>query len=145
VQQKHEGSIYWGLLRRTVTLDESLRANPEELAWNLADPAQPSMGARTILFGKLDAPGFYALRLRLDKDYPGGRPHWHPDSEFGTVIEGSLYVATGERLTRASAKRLTAGAFIFIPPRLPHAIWADEKVVLQIMGPGPRVTAFEEA
>lgn len=120
----------------------SLR-NASEFSWTENEPGSGRPDLRTTLFGDPSGDGLYAFRLRLPGTYDGGRPHWHPEYEFGTVISGTLLVAAGERLGRECAKRLTAGAFIVIPPRVVHAIWPEGEVVLQIHGPGPRATHFE--
>lgn len=117
--------------------------NASELHWIENEPGSGRPELRTVLFGDPAGAGVYTFRLRLPGTYEGGRPHWHPDYEFGTVLSGTLLVAAGARLDRESAKRLTAGAFIVIPPKVVHAIWTEGEVVLQIHGPGPRATSFE--
>ncbi len=116
--------------------------NGSELEWTEVSGSDP----QTVLFGNPSAPGVYSFRLKLraSLERGRGRPHWHPEYEFGIVLSGRLLVATNDRLDRASAKTLTAGAFIVIPPRVRHAIWAEEDVILQIYGPGPRVTNFDD-
>jgi quercetin dioxygenase-like cupin family protein len=118
--------------------------NESEVEWPGVDP---SSDQQAVLFGDTTAPGLYSFRLLLKAgaDKGRGRPHWHPDYEFGIVLSGRLLVAAGDRPGRASAKTLTAGAFIVIPPGVRHALWAEEDVVLQIYGPGPRATYFEDA
>ncbi len=117
--------------------------NDDELPWEPVDSASPGGDRQALLSGAFNETGVYAFRLKLKGRPGGGRPHWHPDWEFGTVLSGEFWVATGDRLTRNDAKRLTAGAFIVIPPKTLHATWVDEETVLQIHGPGPRVTNFE--
>jgi quercetin dioxygenase-like cupin family protein len=115
--------------------------NESELKWTELDSG---CDQQAVLFGDPSAAGVYSFRLLLKAgaEQGRGRPHWHPEYEFGTVLSGRFLVATGDRLDRASAKTLTAGAFIVIPPGVRHAIWAEEDVILQIYGPGPRVTNF---
>ena len=117
--------------------------NAEELTWQALDPGKPSGDQKATLFGDPETAAIYSFRLKLKGGPGGGRPHWHPDYEFGTVLSGSYLVATGARLSRDDAKRLGPGAFIVIPPHVRHATWAEEDVVLQIHGPGPRVTKFD--
>lgn len=84
------------------------------------------------------------MRVRIEPGGPGGRPHWHPHDEFGTVVSGTVYVAAGERTDRDAAKAIRMGAFIHIPPNVAHALWCEEPAVLQIHGMGPRVTHFAD-
>lgn len=123
--------------------DEGILRNADELSWAPVDPLGGGGDRRCWLFGDGTDTGLYAVRIRFPGGEPMGSPHWHPDFEFGTVLSGSLWVATGSRLARSDARRLSAGAFIIIPPRVRHAIWAEEEVVLQIHGPGPRITQYD--
>jgi hypothetical protein len=117
--------------------------NEGELPWEPIDPASAEGDQQAMLSGSLGEPGVYSFRLKLKGKPEGGRPHWHPDWEFGTVLSGTFLVATGNQLLRRDAKRLTCGAFIVIPPRTLHATWVEEDTVLQIHGPGPRVTNYD--
>jgi len=119
----------------------SLRGDAE-LVWEPVDPADPDGDLRAMLAGSFDQPGVYAFRLKLRGDAGRGAPHWHPDWEFGTVLSGAFHVATGERLSRADAKRMAPGAFIALPPRTVHAAWPEGETVVQIHGPGPRKTVM---
>ena len=117
--------------------------NEDEFVWEPVDPKNPSGHRQAILAGTFRDAGVYCFRLRLKGKPEGGRPHWHPDWEFGTVLSGVFWVATGDRLLRADAKPMAAGAFLVIPPKTVHATWAEEDTVVQIHGPGPRVTNYD--
>jgi quercetin dioxygenase-like cupin family protein len=64
-------------------------------------------------------------------------PHTHPKRERVTVISGTLYLATGETLDRASAKALPAGSFGYWPAGMKHTAWSDGETVIQLHGIGP--------
>lgn len=107
----------------------ALRLAPEEIEWS---------GTSVVLFGDARSLEQYVHRVRIGPGDPGERPHRHPGDEFGTVLEGVVWVAVDDRLSRADAKRLPTGSLIYIPPNLPHALWADEPALLQVHGVGPR-------
>jgi quercetin dioxygenase-like cupin family protein len=117
----------------------SLRANADALDWQeVADSPEEQV---VILAGDPNAHGEYTLRRR----FPTGHqtpPHWHPHAEYGTVLEGVLYVGFGEEFDWNELEPIRAGGFIRLPPYTAHYTYAAEPVVLQVHGPGPRVTYY---
>lgn len=110
-----------------------------ELVWT--DVASSPGEQIVLLAGDPTQPGEYTLRRR----FPTGHetlPHWHPHAEYGTVISGVFYIGFGEQPSRSKAIRVGSGGFIRVPPFTPHFSYADEEVVLQVHGPGPRQTYF---
>lgn len=110
-----------------------------ELLWrDVADSPGEQM---VYLAGDPARAGEYTIRRR----FPPGHatlPHWHPHAEYGTVISGVFYIGFGEVVRRSEAIRLGPGGFIRVPPFTPHYSFADEDVVLQVHGPGPRTTYY---
>jgi mannose-6-phosphate isomerase-like protein (cupin superfamily) len=93
---------------------------------------------RISLFGDPDEPMPYAFRFRLYPGDAGERPHHHAGFEFGTVLEGAVWVAIGERLSRQDAVRVWTGGFIYVPPDMPHAYWSEGEALIEVYGVGPR-------
>lgn len=110
-----------------------------DVAWT--DVANSSGEQLALLAGDPARAGEYTLRRR----FPAGHrtlPHWHPHAEYGSVLSGVLYLGIGEQPNRAQAVAVAAGGFIRLPPYTPHYTYADEPVVLQVHGPGPRRTYY---
>jgi Cupin domain len=94
-------------------------------------------GARmAVLHGNPADSGNFVLRL----DFPDGYvipPHWHPTTEFVTVLEGTFVIGMGEQADRTKAQSLGAGRVAAAPARMPHYAWAQGRTVVQVHGVGP--------
>lgn len=113
--------------------------SPIELTWREVPdaPGEPI----AILSGDPTRAGEYTLRRR----FPPGHatlPHWHPHTEYGTVISGTFLIGFGDVADRDGATPVGPGGFIRVPAFTPHFSYADEEVVLQMHGNGPRRTYF---
>jgi hypothetical protein len=101
-----------------------------------------SPGERLVLLaGNPTRQGEYTLRRRFASGH-ATLPHWHPHAEYGTIISGVFYIGFGDVATRSGTTRLGPGGFIRVPPFTPHFSYADEEVILQVHGPGPRKTYY---
>jgi hypothetical protein len=110
-----------------------------ELVWR--DVAESAGEQLVLLAGNPTRNCEYTLRRR----FPTGHatlPHWHPHAEYGTVISGVFYIGFGDVASRSGATRLGPGGFIRVPPFTSHYSYADEEVILQVHGPGPRKTYY---
>ena len=97
-------------------------------------------GEGALLSGALDKPVLYTQRVHLNK---GGLvpPHTHPDTRYTTVLSGTLYVCTGDKVAADAVKAFPAGSFIITPANVVHCSWAkDGDVVYQESGIGPTAT-----
>jgi quercetin dioxygenase-like cupin family protein len=64
-------------------------------------------------------------------------PHWHPVDEHLTVLSGTLRLGMGERGDESAATPLGAGAYAFMPAKMPHYGWTGDDAVIQVHGIGP--------
>lgn len=112
---------------------------PSKLAWN--NVANSPGEQIALLVGDPALPGDYSLRRRFPPGHQT-RSHWHPHAEYGTVISGIFYIGFGEVASRSHAIPLGPGGFIRVPPNTPHFSFADEEVIVQVHGPGPRTTYY---
>lgn len=91
-----------------------------------------------VLYGDPDAVGKpFVMRIR---ELPGGiiPPHRHPVDEHITVIEGTLWFATGyEKFDRSVLQELKAGSYAFIPKGTTMFGMTPEAAVVQVHGIGP--------
>ncbi len=115
---------------------EHITVLPDELEWNPVESLPP--GARAALIeGNLSEREPFTLRLWFPANYEIPA-HTHPTTERVTVLSGTLYLATGDELTRANAVALPPGSVKIMPPGT--KMWGytgDEEVVIQLNGIGP--------
>ena len=96
---------------RAVELDPAAVAyvTPDQFKWR--DPTDQAATNQTILHGDPNKPGLYIL---INKFKPGrfGKPHYHPNDRFITVIDGAAWRGTGPVLDPAHAARVPKGTFM---------------------------------
>ena len=109
---------------------------PETIEWKPGPPSLPVGAKMAALEGDPTKEGPFVMRLQFPDGYHVP-PHTHPKTERVTVISGGLYLATGDKLDRSDAKKLSAGSFNFWPAGMKHTAWADGETVIQLHGIGP--------
>lgn len=110
---------------------------PADFRWT-PNPADSTI-LISVLQGDLQAEGVYTMRVT----YPAGfatEPHWHPLPEYAVVLSGSFYLGFGREASRESMTLVPPGAFIEVPPGVPHYSWNPDEVVMHVYGIGPRAT-----
>jgi len=109
----------------------------ESLAWSeFAPRGFPPGGKISVLHGDPFSGGRFVLRLSLPDGYQIPI-HWHPNSEYITVISGSASLGMGNTVAESMARTFNAGDFVFVPPRQPHFAQARGATVIEISGNGP--------
>ena len=106
------------------------------IEWKAGPAALPPGAKMAVLEGDPTREGPFVVRFQFPEGYHIP-PHTHPKPERVTVISGTLYLATGEALNRASAKELPAGSFGYWPAGMKHAAWSGGETVIQLHGVGP--------
>ena len=109
---------------------------PTTIEWKEGPAALPPGAKMAVLEGDPAKEGPFVIRFQFPDGYHIP-PHTHPKTERVTVISGTLELATGEALDRASAKKLTAGSFGYWPAGMKHAGWSEGETVIQLHGIGP--------
>ena len=89
-----------------------------------------------VVHGNPGDTGDYTLRLRFPDGYEVP-PHWHPQAEHLTVLQGTFLLGMGERVDRRALKALTPGDFVYAPAKMPHFAVARGETVVQLHGVGP--------
>lgn len=109
---------------------------PTTIEWKAGPAALPAGAKMAVLEGDPTKEGPFVVRFQFPAGYhiPS---HTHPKTERVTVISGTLYLATGEALDRASAKELPAGSFGYWPAGMKHTAWSEGETVIQLHGVGP--------
>lgn len=110
--------------------------NADSLSWmNL-----PSLPGTTyaILAGDPLKKEFFTVRLKFPANYKVA-PHYHPITEYDTVISGIYHVGTGKKFRKEPEQSLalSPGTFLRIPANTFHYGWTTDETVLQISGIGP--------
>lgn len=115
---------------------EHVTVLPSEIEWSDVGSLPPGATA-AVIEGNPAEPAPFTMRLRFPANYiiPA---HTHPSTERVTVLSGTLYLATGNVLTRETAVAFPEGSLTVMPPGM--KMWgytADEPVVIQLHGIGP--------
>jgi quercetin dioxygenase-like cupin family protein len=64
-------------------------------------------------------------------------PHWHSADEYVTVVSGMMLFGVGEKADRDAARLFSPGAFLHVPARTPHYVFAKGEVVISQTRSGP--------
>jgi quercetin dioxygenase-like cupin family protein len=111
-------------------------------------PWKDNAGNRTaVLAGDPDKPGFYAIMFTWKKGNNFSRPHFHPNDRLIYVLEGTWWVATGNKFDPANLTvPMKPGTFVTHFGKGVHWDGAkDEDAVILIMGEGPATSTPAEA
>jgi hypothetical protein len=113
-----------------------VRITPADVHWQ--DIPDGHGAQQATLLGDPSKPGIYVVRAKFPP-HVMDRPHWHPDTRYVTVLEGTWYTGTGDTFDLARAVPLKPGSIMMHPAKASH--WdgsgGDETVIVQIMGLGP--------
>jgi hypothetical protein len=123
---------------------EHLMIKPADLKW--ADvPSLPAGAKIAVIEGKMSEAQAFTVRLSFPANYKLPA-HWHPAVERVTVLSGTFYMGTGDKLDPARTMPLTAGSIAIMQPKTNHFAWTKEETVVQLHGTGPwGITYVNEA
>ena len=110
--------------------------NPKDIKWGAAPPSMPKGAKIAVLQGDPGKSGPFVIRLMVPPGYKIA-PHWHSQDESLTVISGTLYFGTGDKVETSKAHTLTAGAFHFLSGKDHHYVVAKTQAIVQVNGNGP--------
>jgi quercetin dioxygenase-like cupin family protein len=110
--------------------------NPADLKWGDAPPVFPPGAKMAVLEGNPSKAGPYTVRLKAGDGYKVAA-HWHPRTENLTVISGTFYLGTGDKLDEAKGTAMSAGAFASMPAKMHHFAWFKGDTDVQVHGMGP--------
>jgi hypothetical protein len=111
---------------------------PDSLEWK-DYPGLPGVKF-VVVNGNPREAGPYTIRAKFS---PGtmSRPHWHPETRYITVLQGTWWAGAGEKLDPEATVPLPAGSFAVHAAGKVHYDGAkDEEVIVQISGIGPSGT-----
>jgi quercetin dioxygenase-like cupin family protein len=117
---------------------------PEQYKWR--DPTGAAGTNQVVLAGDPTKPGPYVV---LNRFKPGNfsKPHFHPNDRFITVVKGTWWVATGNKVDMENMVPMRTGAFVTHFGKQVHWDGAkNEEAWVLIVGDGPATsTRVEEA
>lgn len=113
-----------------------LMLNKADIKWMEGPPGLPAGAKFAVLAGDPSKEGPFTIRAVLPANYKIPA-HWHPTTENLAVLEGTLYMGSGEKLDEKSAKELSPGGFSSIPPKSPHFVFTKSTCTIQVHAIGP--------
>ena len=116
--------------------DAPVMIQEADLKWEAGPPSLPAGVKVVFLQGDMKKEGPFTFRAKLPADYKVP-PHFHPGAETLTVLSGTLYAAVGDTFDASKAKAMKPGAFVSLPAKGPHYVFAKEETVIQVSGAGP--------
>jgi anti-sigma factor ChrR (cupin superfamily) len=110
---------------------------PDAVKWN---PLIPGIQI-SALAGDSSKPGPYTVRLKF-ADGVRVAPHWHPEDENVTVLQGTFLAGMGEKYDAGSLHEFPTGSFIVMPKEMRHFAAARGETVVELHGNGPFVINY---
>lgn len=111
--------------------------NPADIQWGEAPPIFPPGATKfALLSGDPGKPGLFTARMKMPDGYKIPA-HWHPTSEYITVLSGTLYMGTGDKLDESKGHAMEAGSFGVVAAKQHHYVWAKGETELQVHAMGP--------
>jgi hypothetical protein len=131
--------VLMGAAASMAAADETIQIiDPDKLTWQ-DYPGLPGVKF-VVLAGNPSQPGIYVIRAKF-APHTMSRPHWHPETRLVTVLKGTWWAGTGDKLDPDSTTPVPAGGFAIHAPRMVHYDGAkDEEAIVQITGMGPSGT-----
>ncbi|MBO9540553.1 cupin domain-containing protein [bacterium] len=109
---------------------------PSALQWGKGPQGLPAGAKSVVLEGDPSKPGQFTLRLKLPAGYRIP-PHWHPNVEHITVLEGGFQLGHGERFDPKALREMPPGSFAYIPKGHRHFAVSTGESIIQLHGIGP--------
>src|ERR1700734_3542204 len=94
-----------------------VRITPADVHWQ--DIPDGHGAQQAILLGDPKKPGIYVVRAKFPPHIMD-RPHWHPDTRYVTVLEGTWYTGTGDTFDLSRAVPLKPGSVMMHPAKATH-------------------------
>jgi len=91
-----------------------------------------------VLAGDPAKPGLFVLRIKMP-DAVIIPPHWHPEDENITVIDGVFLMGMGDKFDGSAMKEMPAGSFATMPKEMHHFVSCRGATTVQLHGMGPLV------
>ena len=114
---------------------DHMMIEPKDLKW--ADvPSLPPGAKIAVIQGPMNEEKPFTVRLMFPANY-AIPAHSHPGTEHVTVISGTFFMGTGDKLDAQHAKALPAGSVAIMQPRTNHFALTKTETIVQLHGMGP--------
>ena len=117
--------------------------NKGEIVWGEGPPVLPRGARAAILAGDPGAAGPFTLRVQFPAGYQLP-PHTHSSDEHMTVLEGYVLSGAGPVDNDPTLRRLSAGAFSFMPAGTTHYVHAPDGATIQVHAVGPFTVEYAD-
>ena len=114
---------------------------PSDIKWGPPPPSVPPGAEIAVIDGDPAKPGVFAIRLKFPDGYQIP-PHWHPTDEHVTVLQGTMIVGMGDKVSAASEEELATGGYVRLPAEMRHYARAKGQTIVQVAGSGPFVVNY---
>lgn len=122
---------------KSPTTNDHVMLKPSELKWMEAPAGLPPGAKVAVLEGDPSKAGPFTMRAIFPPNYVI-MPHYHPQIEHVTVLEGEFYMGHGDTYDPEKATKLDIGGFSVMPIKFNHfAFTKDKQAVVQVHGIGP--------
>jgi quercetin dioxygenase-like cupin family protein len=109
---------------------------PGDLKWSDV-PSLPPGAKIAVIEGPMNQAVPFTVRLKFPANYQIPA-HSHPEVERVTVLTGTFYMGTGDKLDKKSSSAMKPGSLMLMQPKTNHFAWtAKEEVIVQLNGTGP--------
>jgi quercetin dioxygenase-like cupin family protein len=88
-----------------------------------------------------DDGGLYVIRI-VTKGRVVVPPHWHPEDEHITVLEGAFGLGLGDQFDESALRTMPAQSFAFVPKETRHFSVYEAGTMVQVHGFGPLHTFY---
>ena len=117
--------------------NDHIMLKSSELKWMEGPNSLPAGAKIAVLEGDPAKAGPFTMRAIFPPNYVI-MPHYHPQIEHVTVLEGEFYMGHGDTYDPAQGTKLEAGGFSVMPAKFNHyAFTKDKQAVVQVHGIGP--------
>src|SRR5712692_6298849 len=97
---------------------------PADIKWGEAPPVFPPGATKfAVLSGDPGKTGLFTVRMKMPDGYKFPA-HWHPTTEYVTVLSGTFYMGTGDKLEESKGHAMEAGSFASVGAKVHHFAWA---------------------
>ncbi len=110
---------------------------PDAIKWSALVPGVQM----AVLSGDPSKPEPYTLRLKMS-DGARVAPHWHPEDENVTVLQGTFLAGMGDKFDASAFHEFPVGSFVLMPKQMHHFASARGENILQLHGTGPFVINY---
>lgn len=126
-------------LNAEISSNEVIIIDQATLHWE--NGSYPGVQMAQLFGDSEDSTQPYTIRVRFPANFTG-RIHKHNQTEFHTVISGSLYVGIGEIIDKEHSIYVPAGGAFAIPANVSHYLWTSEDVEMQLHSLGEKETEY---